>query len=69
MKNYQSIEYNKQLVAMDITVLWENSYFNESLAKVRAVVNHGASAHDRPESAWDFPSWFQYIVSVHVCGL
>ena len=43
---------------MDISVLWENKYF-DSLTKIGAVVNYGVCAHDRPEGIWDFPIMIQ----------
>ena len=39
---------NKQLV-IDMVVLGENSYFDESFTKIGGVVNYGVIARDRPE--------------------
>ena len=65
MKNWGST--NKQLVAMDIAVLWENS-FDKSLTKIEAVENYGVCACDRP-GAFAFSLHDSNVVSVYAYEL
>ena len=42
-------------VAIDIPVLWGNSYLDVSITKIEAVIKYGACAHNCPKVIWDFP--------------
>ena len=46
---------------MDISVLWGNNYFDESIGEILAVLNHGVCACDRPESIWGTLSDFNIV--------
>ena len=52
---------NKHLITMDISVLWGNNYFDESIGEILAVLNHEVCACDRPESIWGTLSDFNIV--------
>ena len=51
---------NKQLVAVNIVVLGGNNYFDESLTKIRGVVNYGVCVHVIVQRVFKF-SWISLI--------